>query len=46
MVDPILTLLIFALVLQAPHLSKNVAIKIGRYCLIGALVLFILGTFL
>lgn len=46
MSDPILTLLIFALVLQAPHISKNVAIKMGWGCLMGALVLFILGTFL
>lgn len=46
MSDPILTLLLMAMILQTPHITKNVAIKMGWGCLTGALVLFILGTFL
>ena len=46
MTDPILTLLLIAIFLQAPHLSKDFARQMGWGCLIGALVLFILGTFL
>lgn len=46
MVDPILTLLIFALVLQAPHLSKESALFMGWCSVIGAFSLFILQRFL
>lgn len=45
MTDPILTLLLIALILQVPHLSKDFAAKLGWASLLGAVVLFILGLF-